>query len=60
MAPEERPNKFEKVKAEYTKQKEEELKFDMKHHRKMPDFDKHEAVVKLTSAAIHREGHQLK
>jgi hypothetical protein len=35
--------------------KEEELKFDMKHTRKVPDFSKNEAVVKLTTAAVYRE-----
>ena len=37
--------------------KEDELKFDMKHARKLPDFSKNEAVVKLTSAAVMKEGH---
>lgn len=32
----------------------------MKHARKMPDFDKREAVIKLNSAAVMREGHLLK
>jgi hypothetical protein len=39
------------------KEKEDELQFDKKHARKMPDFDKNEAVVKLTTAAVYREGH---
>jgi len=32
----------------------------MKHTREVPDFSKVEAPVKLTSAAVLREGHQLK
>jgi len=32
----------------------------MKHARKMPDFNKKEAVVKLTTAAVVREGYLLK
>jgi hypothetical protein len=32
----------------------------MKHAREMPDFTKKEAPVKLTSAAVLREGHYLK
>jgi hypothetical protein len=32
----------------------------MKHARKMPDFEKNDAVVKLTTAAVYREGHALK
>jgi hypothetical protein len=42
------------------KKKEEELKFQMKHSREVPDFSKVEAPVKLTSAAVLREGHALK
>jgi hypothetical protein len=42
------------------KKREEELKFDGKHARELPDFSKVEAPVKLTSAAVLREGHQLK
>ena len=29
----------------------------MKHAREMPDFEKKEAVVKLNSAAVMREGY---
>lgn len=36
------------------------MKFDAKHARELPDFSKVEAPVKLTSAAVLREGHQLK
>lgn len=32
----------------------------MKHAREMPDFEKKEAVIKLNSAAVMREGYQLK
>ena len=32
----------------------------MQHARKMPDFDAKEAPVKLTSAAVMREGYALK
>jgi len=32
----------------------------LKKARNMPDFEKKEAVVKLTTAAVLREGHQLK
>jgi hypothetical protein len=42
------------------KKKEDELKFQMKHSREVPDFSKVEAPVKLTSAAVLREGHALK
>jgi hypothetical protein len=48
------------VKEEYIKTKEDELKFNMKHARPMPDFEKHDAVIKLNSAAVLREGHYLK
>jgi hypothetical protein len=55
-----RPEKFEKAKNEVLKRKEDELKFGMKHSREVPDFTKVEAPVKLTSAAVLREGHALK
>lgn len=55
-----RPEKFEKAKNEVLKKKEDELKFAMKHTREIPDFTKVEAPVKLTSAAVLREGHALK
>ncbi len=54
---EERPKKFDQIKEKYLKEKEDELQFDKKHFRKMPDFDKNEAVVKLTAASVYREGH---
>lgn len=37
-----------------------QLKFNMRHAREMPDFDAKEAPVKLTSAAVLREGYALK
>lgn len=56
MSMEDRPKPIEKTKAEYIKKKEADLQnFDMKHYREMPDFEKKEAVVKLTTAAIVRE-----
>ena len=55
-----RPDKFEKAKNEVLKRKEDELQFAMKHAREIPDFTKVEAPVKLTSAAVLREGHALK
>jgi hypothetical protein len=55
-----RPDKFQKTKEEILKKRDEELKFDGKHARELPDFSKVEAPVKLTSAAVLREGYQLK
>ena len=55
-----RPDKFQKTKEEIIKKRDEELKFDGKHARELPDFSKVEAPVKLTSAAVLREGYQLK
>jgi len=55
-----RPDKFTKAKDEVLKKRHEELKFDAKHAREIPDFTKVEAPVKLTSAAVLREGHLLK
>ena len=55
-----RPDKFQKAKDEVLQKREEELKFDVKHARELPDFSKVEAPVKLTSAAVLREGYQLK
>ena len=40
-----------------TKIRQEELKFDMRHAREMPDFSKKEAPVKLNAAAVVREAH---
>ena len=57
---EQRPNKFEKIKEEVMKQKESELQFNRKHAREMPDFEKIEAPIKLNTAAVLREGKQLK
>lgn len=42
------------------KEQEEQLQFNKKHAREMPDFDKYEAPVKLNSAAVLREGYLLK
>lgn len=36
------------------------MKFNMRHAREMPDFEAKEAPVKLTSAAVLREGYALK
>lgn len=55
-----RPDKFSKAKDEVIKKRQEELKFEGKHARELPDFSKVEAPVKLTSAAVLREGHLLK
>jgi hypothetical protein len=55
-----RPDKFLKAKEEVIKRRQEELKFEGKHAREIPDFSKVEAPVKLTSAAVLREGHLLK
>ena len=32
----------------------------MKHAREMPDFEKKEAVIKLNTVAVLREGHYIK
>lgn len=45
---------------EFLKKREEELQFDMKHSREVPDFSKNSAPVKLTTAAVYRESHQLR
>jgi hypothetical protein len=37
--------------------RQEELKFSGSHAREVPDFSKVEAPVKLTSAAVLREGY---
>jgi hypothetical protein len=52
-----RPDKFQKTKEEIIKKRDEELKFEGKHAREIPDFSKVEAPVKLTSAAVLREGY---
>jgi len=41
-------------------EREKELQFNIHHAREMPDFTKKEAPVKLTSAAVLREGFALK
>ncbi len=55
-----RPDKKQKVYEEVEAVRQAELQFNKKHARKMPDFDKKEAVVKLNTAAVLREGHHLK
>lgn len=55
-----RPDKFSKAKEEVLKKREDELQFNKKHTREVPDFSSVEAPVKLTSAAVLREGHLLK
>jgi len=55
-----RPDKFDKARAEVVRKREDELQFEKKHAREIPDFSKLEAPVKLTSAAVLREGHQTK
>lgn len=55
-----RPDKFERAKQEVIKKRDEELQFQKKHAREIPDFSKVEAPVKLTSAAVLREGFLLK
>lgn len=55
-----RPDKFERAKQEVLKRREDQLQFGMKYSRDLPDFSKLEAPVKLTSAAVLREGHALK
>lgn len=60
MKSEARPKKFDKIKEEVFKQRDDELKFNMKHAREMPDFSKKDAPVKLNAAAVVREAHQLK
>jgi hypothetical protein len=55
-----RPDKFDKAKNEVLKKRDDELKFNQKYARELPDFSKVEAPVKLTTAAVLREGHALK
>ena len=55
-----RPDKFDNAKKEVIKKRDGELQFQMKYAREVPDFSKLEAPVKLTSAAVLREGHLLK
>ena len=62
LASEARPaaNKFELTKEEYERKFISELKFEGTKARNMPDFDKVEAPVKLTAAAVKREALALK
>jgi hypothetical protein len=62
LATEKRPTveKFAKAKEEYEKQFQAELQFDGVKPREVPDFDKVEAPVKLTAAAVKREALALK
>jgi hypothetical protein len=45
----------EESKAKIIADRDSELKFDMKHARKLPDFNSKPAAVKLNTAAIIRE-----
>jgi hypothetical protein len=62
LATEKRPTveKFAKAKEEYEKQFQAELQFDGTKPKPVPDFDKIEAPVKLTAAAVKREALALK
>ena len=62
LATEKRPNaeKFEKKKEEINKERDKELKFEGMKSKPAPDFDKVEAPVKLTAAAVKREALALK
>jgi hypothetical protein len=60
LTTEDRPNKFDKIKAEIISKQEEELQFNRKHAREMPDFESKKAPIKLNQAAVLREGHLLK
>ena len=57
---EQRPNKFEKKKEKVLKEYDDQLQFNMKHARPLPDFEKIEAPIKLNAAAVLREGLALK
>lgn len=59
---EQRPTvtKFEKKKEEYEQQFQSQLNFSGQKPRQMPDFDKVEAPIKLTAAAVKREALALK
>lgn len=59
---EQRPTvtKFDKKKEEYEKQFQSQLNFSGQKPRHMPDFDKMEAPIKLTAAAVKREALALK
>lgn len=62
LTTEQRPTatKFEQKKKEIETLREAELMFDGTKPRKMPDFDRVEAPVKLTAAAVKREALALK
>lgn len=51
---------IERVKEKIEEEERKLLKFDMKYARKLPDFDSIEAPVRMNTAAIVREGNQLK
>ena len=53
-------NKFEKTKQVLETQFQSDIKFEGTKPRKMPKFDKIEAPVKLTAAAVKREALALK
>ena len=61
LATEARPtiSKADRVKEEMEEQIVRELKFEGTKPRKMPNFDKHEANVKLNVAALKREKHLI-
>eukprot|EP00742_Colponemidia_sp_Colp-10_P003273 GILJ01003483.1.p1 GENE.GILJ01003483.1~~GILJ01003483.1.p1 ORF type:complete len:810 (+),score=205.76 GILJ01003483.1:57-2432(+) len=52
---ESRPSKFAEVKAQVEKERQDQLKFDMKHTNPVPNFAATPAEVKLNVAAILRE-----
>ena len=52
--------KVDKVKQEVEQQFQKELKFDGPKARKMPDFKKNDAPVKLNTAAVMREAKSIK
>ena len=62
MATEARPNatKFEETKKKYDDIENAKLNFSGTKHKPVPDFDKMEAPVKLTAAAVKREALALK
>lgn len=62
LTTEQRPTatKFQQKKKEIEDIREAELMFDGTKPRRMPDFDKVEAPVKLTAAAVKREALALK
>lgn len=62
LATEKRPTveKFARAKEAYEEKFQSELKFEGTKHKKVPDFEKNEAPVKLTAAAVKREALALK